>query len=910
MLLSQVSLAQAAYSVLDQNPFSVKHRRISLNRFPVKIIYPAGLDSVAQVTANNLERNLSQIGLGMNASLHPWKIVLQNQGMLSNGFVSLAAPRAEYFTTPTQDPSLIGNNDWLELLAAHESRHMFQNELGRTGLSKWLHYLWGANGQMAYTNLMIPHWAWEGDAITTETRIQGIGRSAIPQFKMPLRAYIDYFGVPKYAKVMGRSYREFVPNHYVFGQYFVQKLQETYGQAVIGDIWQKSLNTPIPFSFSRAVKQKSGYSIDKFARTSLQQLTPAVKEKKNRKQEGFTNYLYPIPLSDTSYVALKNGFDANMQLVLKTPTAEKRLTFIGPYYDNSMLAASDRFVIWSEYQYHPRWGQKNRTSFYLYDFISGKRIKWKSVGQATNPSISSDSKFVGAIVYQASGSASLCVFDRETGELVTQLAGQPGEQFMQPRLQGTSDFVFISKLGKNKTIRILNWKTNKIRESIELGVINASHPYLVGTEVFFNMPVNGVDQVVALDITTKKIVQKSSEKYGAYHGIKQGANLIFNQYSATGYQVISSDTFSNKPIQLAEVLPSQTDSLISYPVQSYSKWNIFNAYAWGGLVTSEGNSLDIGLISRDVLNNMQASAGYQWNANEQVGTRFARFSYQAFFPIIDFNYEAGMRSTTLNLPIAANQFALTTDQWNQTKYSLGVRIPFNLTHSVFQESLELRAKFDLLQVSGYDLQRRYISEAFNGTYSSVNYLVNYSKLFNRTYRDLQSKWGFQFVGRYTATPFKQSLQAEIWTLQTKFFLPGFMKHHGFGVRLGYQQESKGNYRFGSNLIFPRGFTYASFDRMFSYSVDYKFPLASPDFNLGRIVYLKRLNMDVFADGGRGLVKQKSQQVTRDFQSIGVDLSFQVHLMRFSQEFELGVRGVYLPQSKEFAWYPLVLDIGF
>jgi hypothetical protein len=98
--------------------------------------------------------------------------------------------------------------------------------------------------------------------------------------------------------------------------------------------------------------------------------------------------------------------------------------------------------------------------------------------------------------------------------------------------------------------------------------------------------------------------------------------------------------------------------------------------------------------------------------------------------------------------------------------------------------------------------------------------------------------------------------------------------------------------------------------MFSYSVDYRFPLASTDFNLGRIVYLKRLNMDIFADGGRGQVKQKSQVLTRDYQSIGVDLSFQVHLMRFSQEFELGVRGVYLPQTKELAWFPLVLDIGF
>jgi hypothetical protein len=117
-MCGQLSLAQVNYSILDQNPFSVRHRQIQLQRFPVQIIYPEGLDSLAQVTANQLDRSLSAVGLGLSASLHPWKIVLQNQGMVSNGFVSLAAPRAEYFMLPPQDPSLLGTNDWISLLAA------------------------------------------------------------------------------------------------------------------------------------------------------------------------------------------------------------------------------------------------------------------------------------------------------------------------------------------------------------------------------------------------------------------------------------------------------------------------------------------------------------------------------------------------------------------------------------------------------------------------------------------------------------------------------------------------------------------------------------------------------------------------------------------------------------------------
>lgn len=903
--------AQVNYSALDQNPFSVRHRKIQLTHFPIQVLFPEGLDSLAQVTSNLLERNLVAVGQGMGNKLHPWKIVLQNQGMLSNGFVSLAAPRSEYFITPSQDASLIGNNDWISLLAAHESRHMYQNEVGRTGFSKWVHLLWGNNGQMAYTNLMIPNWVWEGDAIETETRINGLGRSSIPQFQMPLRAYVDYFGVPTYTKLMAKSYREFVPNHYVFGQYLVGQLQKQYGQEVMGQIWQKSLNTPIPFSFSRAVKQITGKSMDDFATSKLTELSTSSPTKRKMKSAGFTNYLYPNFVSDSSYVAIKSGFDANMELVLVSPKTEKRLTYLGPYYDNAMLSTSKDFVIWSEYQYHPRWGQKNQTVFYLYDLIHQKRIKWKSMDHATNPSISSDSKYISAVVYNPSGASFLRVYERISGQMVAQLAAHPGEQFMQPRLQGSSDLIFISKEAQAKSIRLWNWQDNKMRESVELGTINASHPYVDGANVIFNMPVSGVDQLVSYDLPTKQFTQTTSEKYGAYHGTIQGEKLVYNQYTATGYKVVLTNV---KQVGNVEIVtnhkPQTRDTLIQYPTSSYSKWNLINPYAWGPLINSQANGLDIGLVSKDVLNNLQASVGYQWNANEQNGNRFARLSYQGFFPMIDFNFESGNRQTTLNLPSLTNQFSLSSDQWKQTKYSLGVRVPLNLTHSAFQETLEFGSKVELWQVSGYDLQRRYISEAFNGTYTSVNHQFSYAKLFNRTYRDLQPKWGVQFVGRLTSSPFKQSLQAELWSMQSKIYLPGFMPHHGFGVRVGYQQESKGNYRFASNLVFPRGYSYASFDNLISYSLDYRFPVITTDFNLGRWLYLKRINSDIFMDVGQGQSTQKSQLITRDYQSFGVDLSFQFHLMRFSQEFEIGVRAVYLPQSNELAWYPLVLDIGF
>jgi hypothetical protein len=71
-----------------------------------------------------------------------------------------------------------------------------------------------------------------------------------------------------------------------------------------------------------------------------------------------------------------------------------------------------------------------------------------------------------------------------------------------------------------------------------------------------------------------------------------------------------------------------------------------------------------------------------------------------------------------------------------------------------------------------------------------------------------------------------------------------------------------------------------------------------------------LKGNLFADGGRGNYTSYGQIQSQDFQSYGFDFSSQFHVMRFSQSFELGVRGVYKSLTGTMEWYPLVLDIGF
>jgi hypothetical protein len=162
--------SQIVYPIVEQNPSHLHFKQIRIRGEAVRVIYPEGADSLAFTTARYLSTHWPEAKISNNSLRSKWSIILQNQGLISNGFVSLYAPRGEFYTTPSQDVSLQSTNDWLHLLSSHETRHIYQNELATTGISRIFKLFWGSNGQGLYSNLMIPNWLWEGDAIETETR--------------------------------------------------------------------------------------------------------------------------------------------------------------------------------------------------------------------------------------------------------------------------------------------------------------------------------------------------------------------------------------------------------------------------------------------------------------------------------------------------------------------------------------------------------------------------------------------------------------------------------------------------------------------------------------------------------------------------------------------------------------------
>ena len=83
------------------------------------------------------------------------------------------------------------------------------------------------------------------------------------------------------------------------------------------------------------------------------------------------------------------------------------------------------------------------------------------------------------------------------------------------------------------------------------------------------------------------------------------------------------------------------------------------------------------------------------------------------------------------------------------------------------------------------------------------------------------------------------------------------------------------------------------DKLYSLSVNYKFPLCYPDLGIGQLIYFKRIKMNVFYDQAVGYFGD----IKNNYNSCGVELTSDFHLFNFPFIINAGVRSIYLPEQK-------------
>jgi len=947
------------------SPASMNWFQINTNHF--KILYPEGFDTQAQRVANTLEHVHEPGAATLGASPKKISILLHSQSSVSNGFVTLAPRRSEFYAMPPQNYNFIGTNDWFTLLSTHEYRHIVQFQKSITGFNKVIHTLFGQLATAGMAFVAAPQWFWEGDAVITETALTPSGRGRIPEFDLLFRTNFMEGRDFGYHKQYLRSYKHNVPDHYVLGYHMVSYLRKKTGNPEIwGNITRRAWGLPfIPFTFSNAIRKETGLyvrdlynemvvDLKKEWKSQQQKLELTPFEKlTSRRSQAYTDYAYPQPLQDGNVLVMKSGIGDIAQFVAVSPAGEEKEFVPGLINDAGMLSVAQDKVIWNEYRFDPRWQTRSYSIIKSYDLNRGKLKTIVKGSKYSAAALSPDAKRIVTVETDNSYRTRLVVIDFASGKVLKQFENKDNDLISMPRWSDDGQhIVFIRSTDNGKRITRVAYDTGIEEILYEAYFENVGHPVLYKDYLFYNSPWSGIDNIYCLQLSSGKVYQVTSASYGAYNPAvsADGGFIYYNNQSRDGLDVVRIplaidqwkpvDKVSVQPDLYSQMLTEQEgepDFVQSIPDKNYASSRyrrargMINPHSWGLYTTSNFTTLDVGISSKDVLSTTLIDVGYRYDVTEETGYWRAGVSYQGLYPIIDLEATYGNRSAKEDYVQGGTVKDIAFD-WTEATLSTGLRIPLVTTQGKYLSNLSIGNSIGLTQITDFendfDGGGRFINDsgdlflfrsyADNGNLFFNRFNFEAVHLLKRSRRDIYSQWGQTAELTYYTTPFEGGdFEGGQFTAFGSAYFPGIFKHHSLWAYGAYQStlinnnienNRPTNYLFRNLAPSPRGHSVSRFQNYYMIASNYAFPIIYPDLALGPVLNIQRIRGNAFFDYAYG--QSPDYNTDRQYTSFGGELTVDFNVMRFLQQFNVGVRYAYPIETKSSTFEVIIGNIGF
>jgi len=836
-----MSLKGQQTTVLSNNP-PLRWRQINTPNF--KVIFPKGFEEQANRMANTLEYIRTPEAATLGSLPGKISIVLQNQSSLSNAFVAITPRRSEFYTMPSQNYNFVGNNDWMNLIASHEYRHIVQFQHAKRGFNKALYYLLGNNTLSVMSYISVPPWFWEGDAVATETAFTQSGRGRIPYFDLVFKTNLLEGRTFNYNKQFLRSYKHNIPDHYVLGYNMVSYLRKKTGDPHIWEsVTARAWSAPfIPFTFSRALKKESGLYVkdlyeemaadfQKKWKVQIDTLTLTPFEKVNpRTSKAYTDYFYPHELEDNSILVMKSGIGTIEELVTIANAKERKAFTPGPINNTGMISVANSRVVWNEYRYDPRWRVRTYSVIMGYD-LGDKTVRVVSRNSRyAAAALSPDGYKVATVETTTDYKTRLVVLDYYKGAIIKEFENPENNFISMPHWDKEGNNIYALHTNeKGKAIVRFDFTSGSLTTLTDYSQENVGYPVPFDGYVFYNSPRSGIDNIYAFHIESGKRYQLTTSKYGAYNPSisRDGKTIFYNEQSRDGMDVAK---IPFAPDQWKEVSKTFTPSgaLYQHLVQQENHPDLFqhvptekfpstkystvggmlNPYSWGLYFNDDLTQADIGISSQDVLSTTRLNAGYTVDINERTGAWNAGISYQGLYPIVDANFSMGTRSVdegdlryqkivgTDTTDVVEN---LTFD-WKENTIEAGLRIPLITTNSRFLGSFTISNYVGYTRVTDFKnsidgggrlLPSNYPQYFFRNYADGGNLVFNHFslsgyRLLKQSRRDINSKWGQLFFMNLYGTPYENDYRGKQFSFQGRLYFPGLARHHSIWGYWAYQ----------------------------------------------------------------------------------------------------------------------------
>ncbi|WP_028523167.1 hypothetical protein [Runella limosa] len=861
------------------------------------IIFPKGIEPQAQRVANVV----NFIDLNNRRSIGDKKgrinIVLQTQTVNPNGYVGLAPFRSEFFCTPPASNLLLGNQDWLDGLSVHEYRHVLQTLNSRRGITKLGSILQGQGLWALLSNLSIPNWYSEGDAVIAETALSKGGRGRASFFTLEQRALANVGVNYSYQKNRNGSYRSLVPDHYRLGYLMLTQARQLKGNDITAKIQAEAARYKgIVYPFSRALKRNLGYNSTNLYKLSWKENKQAWQERLDattliptqaitkKTKRTVTDYRYPRVWKNDVLIARKSSYQQTDQLVQLENGKEKVLTTIG-YNNDDFFSLNGNIVAWAELSRNPRRGYQDFTNIYLFDLQSQQKRQLTHKTRYFSPIASPDGRKIAAIYVSPMLKNEIHVLDAVSGKLLENIT-TPDNYFFS-RLAWTENGDALVSIAKHQSQLALT-KIN-VKEKGIIFLTSWTHhtieaPVVFNDKVYFNASFSTIDNIYCTDLAgSKKISKVTSVPVAAFEPevSKDGKTLYFTEFTNMGYviskqplEVNNSSEFVVKepfelPIFKASNFPEEGGSIFeklptqSYGVKSYrGLFKGLKLHSWN--IVPSPSTPSVGLQMNNFLNDVSLNLEGSINLNEEGSSSFnALLKIARFYPDLTLMTTYGQRSTAV---FQNNQ--VVNQQFNELDLSVQVAIPLRWLKGNFSTSLMPYVTLTQRNLTNFNIDN--VASRPDNSFLSSNVGLTFSTVRRRAYQNVGPRLGFALQLASISTLNGDDNAKTV--ASSAVYLPGIGKNHAIQVRGAFQKELlRNSYQFSDTFVYPRGYNAPANDQVTSLAVNYGLPLFYPDAGLFGITYFKRVRANLFYD--YAMTERLAAKTKTTYRSAGAELIF-------------------------------------
>jgi len=909
----------------DQDQFPPGLRWKTLIASGHRLIFPDYLAGEARRIAARLDALAGPLRRTLTAPVECFPLILNDQTMAANGYVTLAPKRSEWYLYPPRT-GMDGDLDWPLMLAVHEGRHMIQFTKFNQGITTLAARMFGEVGRGAVSMLLVPYWFWEGDAVVAETAWTTGGRGREPAFLAPAQAQLLAGNRFSYEQAYFGSYRRYFLNPYSFGFLMVQAARERFG----ADVWNRVIDRAclepgnLLDGFSLALRAETGVTVDKLYR---QLVDDRLREWSRTRESGFpfpgrtiaipekkdaTHYLNGRYLADGTILAQKYGLGDPPMLVRISPDGRERIVkwFAPAEPGGTLVSLGGGKAGWEELRPHVRWGKVIDAQVVILDVESGKMTRLPRRLRAMSPAISPDGKTVAAVA-AAGGKFEIVLIDPGNGRIIDRIPDSGAASILAPCWSADGgELAWIAQAAAGRSLLIWNRQRNRVETVIPCNPDLIDQPCFWGGFILYISPRSGRNEIHALERATGKRFQVTVTDFGAVYPAltPDGRFLLFSRYTARGYELaeitLDPDHWRPEPTQAADMaeamaivrqegaeIPVAVPDGADYKISDYRSGRDFRIHSW--LPASTDAGLGALVLADDILGRASASAAVGYRTDEKTLGFSLGVDYRAWWPVVGFRLSGGGRSV-----LRPGEEEDRREYWREGTARLSLAVPLNLSSGPWARSLVTGIHLDGIRSWGLDSLPAFRSSAtVFGTFTAVR---------RRAVLDagIRSGWSLSLIHRRSLTPNREPVRLNAGS--ASLFLPGLFRHHALRVQGALVIHSSDRSSFSDPVSFVRGYPRVLLQKRWQASIDYSFPLAYPEGGLKNIFYIKRMRGNLFLEHTAGGESWHEHRFT----AVGLEWLNDVNIFSIYTPIQLGMRISYRFRDRVLAIEPVFVTVSW